>query len=102
MSRSLKCQRVSEVLASLKGHVPAQGRLYVRDWQERIPMGSRWAPGCIGKPACPSCRGIGLMRLDLPLSHSYFGQLALCECVSETDAAGYKEWYAGRFNGRPI
>jgi DNA replication protein DnaC len=34
----------------------------------------------LGKPDCPHCRGIGFLRLDVPVGHEKFGRLEPCVC----------------------
>lgn len=37
--------------------------------------------GDIGEPDCPSCRGVGYVRLNLPINHPDFGKLFACDCA---------------------
>lgn len=72
---------ISEVLNEMK-----QARNHpkvVKDWRSMIPAGSKWFPGCPGKPDCTQCEGRGYMRLEgLPVGHKYFGKVFLCDCVN--------------------
>lgn len=33
-----------------------------------------------GDPDCPKCKGIGYLRMDLPIDHTDFGKVELCSC----------------------
>lgn len=33
-----------------------------------------------GDPSCPHCGGLGYLRMDVPLGHTDFGKLQICEC----------------------
>src|SRR5215510_1880298 len=34
----------------------------------------------LGKPDCPHCRGVGFLRVDVPVGHEKFGRLEPCVC----------------------
>jgi DNA replication protein DnaC len=34
-------------------------------------------------PDCPCCKGLGYVRVDVPVGHPDFGSLALCQCRAE-------------------
>ena len=34
----------------------------------------------LGDPNCPHCRGLGYLRVDIPLGHPDFGKLQICTC----------------------
>ena len=71
---------ISEALAELRVNKP-DGKAYVHDWQKQIPPWSMWTPGSLGKPDCESCRGMGVVRVDVPhYTHPFFGKLFACEC----------------------
>ncbi len=36
--------------------------------------------GGVGDPQCPICRGVGYIRLDVPVGHPHFGKLFPCTC----------------------
>lgn len=72
---------IAEALAELKINRP-DGKVYVRDWHKQIPDGSMWTPGSLGKPDCESCRGLGVVRVDVDIHHPFFGKLFACECQS--------------------
>jgi hypothetical protein len=73
---------ISEVMDEMKGARRNSPQL-VRDWREMIPDGSRWHPGDPGDPKCTTCEGTGYLRIEgLPVTHSYFGKLVLCDCVT--------------------
>ena len=36
--------------------------------------------GLPGDPDCPHCRGVGYLRVDLPLGHPEFGKVEVCSC----------------------
>jgi len=33
-----------------------------------------------GDPSCPKCKGIGYLRIDLPIDHADFGKVEICSC----------------------
>ena len=71
---------IAEALAELKINKP-DGKAYVHDWQKQIPDWSKWTPGSLGKPDCVSCKGLGVVRVDVPhYTHPFFGKLFACEC----------------------
>lgn len=72
-------ENIRSVLARLQQ--PQETRRLVDDWATQLPGGSRWFPGATGDPACSACRGIGYLRLELPLGHPSFGKLFVCECA---------------------
>ena len=73
-------KRFSEVILELHGS--QKNPAIVRDWRDMIPSGSRWFPGCPGRPDCKTCEGTGYLRLEpLPIGHPYFGKIVLCDCV---------------------
>jgi hypothetical protein len=75
-------KKISEVLEEMKNARRNSPQL-VRDWREMIPEGSRWNPGDPGKPGCKICEGTGYLRIEgLPVTHSYFGKLVLCDCAN--------------------
>lgn len=74
-------QTLSEALATMRAQVPSK-RL-VPNWSEYVAPGSRWRPGDVGDPDCPDCKGIGYMRLDVPVGHEFFGKLLICECSQD-------------------
>lgn len=43
--------------------------------------GSRWITGDFGRPDCPHCRGLGYVRVEVPVRHPLFGKLLRCECT---------------------
>ena len=73
-------KKISEVIAEMKLYKNAPR--IVDNWKDMIPAGSRWMPGDKGDPACPSCKGTGYVRVDLPIAHPDFGKLFECDCVS--------------------
>jgi len=73
---------IAEALAELKINKP-DGVVYVHDWHKRIPSWSMWTPGSLGKPDCESCKGLGVVRVDVAhYTHPFFGKLFACECQS--------------------
>jgi DNA replication protein DnaC len=34
----------------------------------------------LGNPDCPDCKGLGYVRLDVPIGHPQFGKLQVCTC----------------------
>jgi DNA replication protein DnaC len=40
-------------------------------------------PGGVGEPDCAVCRGLGYIRLDVPVGHAHFGKLFPCTCRME-------------------
>ncbi len=72
---------IAEALAELKVNKPG-GKVYVADWQKRIPEWSMWTPSSLGKPDCESCKGLGVVRVDVGIHHPFFGKLFACECQS--------------------
>lgn len=72
---------ISEALAELKVNRP-DGKQYVEDWHKHIPAWSMWTPGSLGKPDCTSCKGLGVVRVNVSLKHPFFGKLFACECQS--------------------
>jgi hypothetical protein len=79
-------QSINAALEEMKQQ-PRRQKEYVKDWRNMIPKGSRWFPGCPGNPSCKDCDGMGYVRLDVPVSHKYFGKIFLCTCVDEINAA---------------
>lgn len=72
---------ISEVMQELKEHRNAPQ--IVKDWREMLPEGSRWFPGCPGKPDCRVCEGTGYLRIEgLRVGHPLFGKLVLCDCTA--------------------
>lgn len=78
-------QTVSEVVAQLRQQ--ASRPQLVANWRDEVPSISRWRPGDVGDPACPTCLGVGYVRMDFPVGHPNFGQLFACECAAEKLAA---------------
>lgn len=37
----------------------------------------------LGDPDCPICKGVGFIRMDLPLNHPDFGKVQICSCRTE-------------------
>jgi DNA replication protein DnaC len=74
-------QSLAEFLAIEKSR--HGGPRLVENWTEYVPSGSRWRPGDVGDAGCPTCLGVGYVRLDLPLSHPDFGKLFTCDCAAE-------------------
>lgn len=72
-------ETLNSVLARLRQ--PQETRRMVADWSATLPDGSRWFPGASGDATCPACKGLGYMRLNLPLGHPSFGKLYVCECA---------------------
>lgn len=73
-------QRISDVLQGMQAR-GTQKREYIPDWRKNIPPGSRWFPGCPGKPECKQCEGTGYVRLDVPVGNENFGKIFLCDCA---------------------
>ena len=71
---------VGDVIIRIKTKRTSRNVQYVSDWRERIPQWSRWTPGCPGLPDCETCKGLGYVRLDLPIGHPDQGKLFLCDC----------------------
>ena len=78
-------QTLAEALSKIKGRRPTDN--LVPNWRDYVPEGSRWVPGDIGDPACPSCRGVGYVRLDVPVGTEFFGKLLACDCSAAKLAA---------------
>ena len=72
---------IAEALAELKINRP-DGKVYVRDWHKQIPDWSMWTPGSLGQPDCESCKGLGVVRVEVERTHPFFGKLFACECQS--------------------
>ena len=73
---------IAEALAELKVNKP-DGKVFIHDWQKNIPSWSMWTPGSLGQPDCESCKGLGVVRVDVPhYTHPFFGKLFACECQS--------------------
>lgn len=73
-------ESITDVISRMQSnkHAPR----FVENWKARLPPGSRWSPGMHGDPACPSCLGIGYVRLDSrDFESSTFGTLYECECA---------------------
>lgn len=78
---------IAEALAELKINKP-NGKTYVADWKKQIPEWSLWYPGSPGKPDCESCRGLGVLRVDVAhYTHPFFGKLFACECSASAGTA---------------
>jgi DNA replication protein DnaC len=74
-------ETISSVLTRLKQ--PQQKQRLVENWAEHVPSGSRWRPGDVGDPHCATCKGLGYVRLDLPVGHPDFGRLFACDCAAQ-------------------
>lgn len=72
---------IAEALTELRVNKP-DGKVYVADWQKRIPSWSMWTPSSLGKADCESCKGLGVVRVDVGIHHPFFGKLFACECQS--------------------
>lgn len=72
-------QSIASVLAEMQ--VTKSARQIIPNWRETLPPGSRWRPGDLGDPACPDCKGVGYLRLELPIGHPLFGKIFECECA---------------------
>lgn len=55
------------------------------NWKQRLPKGSKWEPGMLGKPDCAMCLGMGFVSVDLPVGHPKHGKLLYCECRRRDD-----------------
>lgn len=78
-------QTLTEAVAQLRAELEngASRPRLVADWQAQIPSGSRWSPEMLGNADCPTCKGMGYVRFDLPINHTLFGKLFICECAQE-------------------
>ena len=56
------------------------GARVVDDWQSQLPAGSRWRPGDVGKPNCPTCFGVGYVSVNVNVGHPLFGKALVCDC----------------------
>lgn len=72
-------QTIAEAIAEMQ--VTKQARQLIPNWRATLPPGSRWQPNDIGDPACPECKGVGYLRIDLPVGHPMFGKLFECDCA---------------------
>lgn len=61
----------------------ANKKTLTADWRNEIPAGSRWRPGDVGKPNCPTCQGIGYVSANVPTNHPLFGTALVCDCQAE-------------------
>lgn len=54
----------------------------LNDILTRVPLPSPNATGSGSAPApmCPTCRGIGFLRMNAPVGHPHFGRLMPCTC----------------------
>lgn len=82
-------QTLADAISKMRVQTP-QNRL-VPNWSEYVPEGSRWRPGDVGNPDCPDCKGVGYVRLDVPIGHEFFGKLLACECSQERIANARRE-----------
>jgi DNA replication protein DnaC len=39
--------------------------------------------GMVGDPDCPYCKGLGFLRLDVPVGHPEFGRVQVCSCRNQ-------------------
>ena len=86
-------QSMDEVIAEMKANTvrAENARRFVADWRSMIPAWSLWRPGCIGKPDCMLCKGLGYVGEDLPVGHPYFGRLHHCRCTGKSSASE-RDW----------
>ena len=85
MARARKMQSIGDVLADIRTE-RIQGHFFAPS-KVALPKDSKWQPGCVGRPDCKTCLGLGYLSPDLPTFHPKFGALVFCNCVSEEKKA---------------
>jgi hypothetical protein len=78
--RSRKTQFIGDIAREMKAKSGAAKVQYIADWKDYLPKGSQWMPGLPGKADCAICKGLGWVRIDLPLGHPMHGKAFACEC----------------------
>lgn len=71
---------IGDVLRDLQQNSALRRAKMVENWRAYLPEGSKWQPGLPGNPSCPTCKGFGYVRLELPVGHPQQGKVAKCEC----------------------
>lgn len=73
-------ESIASALSRLKSDAKRRPAL-VPNWKDHLPEGTRWQPGDIGDPACPECKGVGYVRVEVEPGHPMFGKLFVCDCA---------------------
>ena len=68
-------ESIEEILKKIKANTSIESS---PDSDFQIPPDTEY--GLAGDPDCPHCKGLGYVRLEVPLGHPDFGKAQVCVC----------------------